>query len=91
MFLISEHVIFSRRVSCVIVLTPSVELKPITSNNRVVIALVDIFYTFSVKGYTAHFYINDSKVRVIIMFQLKSIYNSPFTDSYSHPIHTCFR
>ena len=24
------------------------------------------------------------------MHQLKSIYNSPFKDSYSHPIHTCF-
>ena len=26
----------------------------------------------------------------IIMHQLKSIYNSPFKDSHSHPIHTCF-
>ena len=26
----------------------------------------------------------------IIMHQLKSIYNSPFKDSYSHPINTCF-
>ena len=24
------------------------------------------------------------------MHQLKSIYNSPFKDSHSHPIHTCF-
>ena len=24
------------------------------------------------------------------MNQLKSIYNSPFKNSYSHPIHTCF-
>ena len=24
------------------------------------------------------------------MNQLKSIYNSPFKDLYSHPIHTCF-
>ena len=24
------------------------------------------------------------------MHQLKSSYNSPFKDSYSHPIHTCF-
>ena len=24
------------------------------------------------------------------MNQLKSIYNSPFKDSHSHPIHTCF-
>ena len=27
---------------------------------------------------------------MIIMNQLKSIYNSPFKDSHSHPIHTCF-
>ena len=31
-----------------------------------------------------------SKGPVIIMSQLKSIYNSPFKDSHSHPIHTCF-
>ena len=24
------------------------------------------------------------------MHQLKPIYNNPFKDSYSHPIHTCF-
>ena len=24
------------------------------------------------------------------MYQLKSLYNSPFKNSYSHPIHTCF-
>ena len=27
---------------------------------------------------------------VIIMHQLKSIYNSLFKDSHSHPLHTCF-
>ena len=26
----------------------------------------------------------------IIMHQLKSIYNSPFKESHSHPVHTCF-
>ena len=26
----------------------------------------------------------------VIMYQLKSIYNSPFKDSLSHPIHICF-
>ena len=26
----------------------------------------------------------------IIMHQLKSLYNSPFKESYSHSIHTCF-
>ena len=25
-----------------------------------------------------------------IMHQLKSIYNSPFKDSHSQPVHTCF-
>ena len=27
---------------------------------------------------------------LIIINKLKSIYNSPFKDSHSHPIHTCF-
>ena len=36
------------------------------------------------------FWIHASKGPVIIMNQLKSIYNSPFKDSHSHPIHTCF-
>ena len=31
-----------------------------------------------------------SKVPVIMMHQLKSIYNSPCKDSHSHSIHTCF-
>ena len=26
----------------------------------------------------------------IIMHQLKFVYSSPFKDSHSHPIHTCF-
>ena len=30
------------------------------------------------------------QVKVINMNQLKSIYNSPFKDSHSHPIHTFF-
>ena len=30
------------------------------------------------------------KVQTSLWHQLKSIYNSPFKDSYSHPIHTCF-
>ena len=36
------------------------------------------------------FFMHASKDPVIIMNQLKSIYNSPFTDSHSHPIHTSF-
>ena len=31
-----------------------------------------------------------SKGQIIIINQLKSIYNSLFADSYSYPIHTCF-
>ena len=31
-----------------------------------------------------------SKGPDIIMYQLKSRCNSPFKDSNSHPIHTCF-
>ena len=38
----------------------------------------------------ANFCIHASKGPVIIMNQLKYIYNSPFKDSHSHPIHTCF-
>ena len=38
----------------------------------------------------ANFCIHASKGPVIIMSQLKSIYNSPFKDSHSHPIQTCF-
>ena len=36
------------------------------------------------------FCIHACKGLVIIMNQLRSIYNSPFKDSYSHHIHTCF-
>ena len=31
-----------------------------------------------------------SKGPVIIMNQLKPIYNSPLKNSHSHPVHTCF-
>ena len=36
------------------------------------------------------FCIHASKGPVIIVNQLKSVYNSPFKDSHSYPIHTCF-
>ena len=36
------------------------------------------------------FCIHASKEPVIIINQLKSIYNSTFKDSHSHLIHTCF-
>ena len=36
------------------------------------------------------FCIHASKGPVIIMNQLKSIYNTPFKDWHSHHIHTCF-
>ena len=40
--------------------------------------------------WAAIFCIHASEVPVIIMNQLKSVYNSPFKDSYSHPIHLYF-
>ena len=43
----------------------------------------------SVKCWTASFCIHASKGQIIIMHQLKSIYNSPLKNSLSHPIHTC--
>ena len=36
------------------------------------------------------FCIHANKGPVIIMNQIKFIYTSPFKDSHSHPIHTCF-
>ena len=36
------------------------------------------------------FFIHASKGQVIIVNQIKPIYNNPFKDSHSHPIHTCF-
>ena len=66
----------------------------ITSNDRKtgvnVAALVNRFYTSNVKCWTANFGIYASKGAVIIMNQLKSIYNSLYKDLHSHPIHTCF-
>ena len=35
-------------------------------------------------------YVETNEGPDIIMHQLKSSYNSPFIDSYSHPSHTCF-
>ena len=43
-----------------------------------------------VQCWTANFCDLASEGPDIIMYQLKSSYNSPFKDSYSHPIHTCF-
>ena len=54
------------------------------------VVLVSRFQTSSVKCWTANFCIHASEGPVIIMNQLNSIYNSPFKDSHSHPIHTCF-
>ena len=54
----------------------------VTKNHRKTgvnaVALVNRFQTAKVQGPD------------IIMHQLKSIYRSPFKDSQSHPIHTCF-
>ena len=40
--------------------------------------------------FDCQFFIHTNKGPVIMMNKLKSIYNSPFKDSHSHPIHTCF-
>ena len=55
-----------------------------------VAALAKRFWTLSVKCWTANFCIYASRGPLIIMNQLKSLYNSPFKDSQSHPIHICF-
>ena len=55
-----------------------------------VLGLFNRFSTSSVKCWTVNFCIHASKCPVIIMYQLKSLYNSPFKDTYSHPIHTRF-
>ena len=39
--------------------------------------------------WTTNFCINASEGPFIIIHQLKFVYNSPFKDSHSHPIHTC--
>ena len=41
------------------------------------------------KCWTVNFCLHASEGPVIIMHQLKSVNNSPFKDSYSHPIRTC--
>ena len=55
-----------------------------------VLGLLNRFSTWSVKCWTVNFCIHASKCPVIIVHQLKSLYNSPLKNSYSHPIHTCF-
>ena len=55
-----------------------------------VVVLVNRFQTSRVQCWTPNFYDLVSEGPDISMHQLKSIYNSPFKDSYSHPIHTCF-
>ena len=55
-----------------------------------VVVLVNRFLTSNLKCWTANFYIHGGEGLVIIMNQLKSIYNSSFKDSHPHPIHTRF-
>ena len=61
----------------------------ITSNHRKtgvnIVVLVNRFRTSSVKCWAVNFCIHASKGPVVIMRQLKFIYNSPFKDSYSRP------
>ena len=66
----------------------------LTSNHRQtgvnVLDLLNRLSTSSVKCWTVNFGIHSSKGPVIITHQLKSLYNSPLKNSYSHRIHTCF-
>ena len=55
-----------------------------------VVALVNRFSTSRVKCWTAKFCDLANVGPYIIMHQLKPIYNCPFKDSNSHPIHTIF-
>ena len=55
-----------------------------------VVALANRFSTSSVKCCTPTYCIHARKGPVIIMNQLKSIYNRTFKDSYSYLIHICF-
>ena len=41
------------------------------------------------KCWTTNFCTHASEGQFIIKHQLKSVYNSPFKDLHSHPIHTC--
>ena len=55
-----------------------------------VLGLLNRFSTSSVKCWTVNFCIHVSKGPVIIMKQLKCLYNSSFKNSYSHRVLTCF-
>ena len=67
--------------------------RAITSNHRQIgvniVALLNRFYTSSVKFSTTNFSIHASECPVFIMNQLKSVYSIPFLDSYPHLIHIC--
>ena len=52
-------------------------------------ALANGFKTLSVKCWADNFSDLASEGPDTIMHQLKSISNSPFKDSHSHPVHTC--
>ena len=66
----------------------------ITSNNRKIgvniVDLVNRLSTSGVKYWTVNFVSLLVKGPVIIMNQLKLIYNSQFKYSHSYSIHTCF-
>ena len=81
-------------VKCTVLAQEECIFRSITSNHRKagvnVLGLLNRFSTSNVKCWTVNFCIHAGKGPVIIMRQSKSLYNSPFKDSYSHPIHTCF-
>ena len=63
----------------------------ITTNHRQtgvnVLGLLNRFSTSSLKCWTLIFFVS---MPVKVKHQLKSLYNSRFKHSHSHPIHTCF-
>ena len=48
-----------------------------------------LLIAYVLKCWTNNFSIHASGCPAFIMNQLKSVYNIPLLDSYSHPIHTC--
>ena len=77
------------RRSCTVNVGLAVEVI-IASNNRKCCSLINRFETSSVKCWTANSCIHASRGPVIIINQLKSVYNSPFKDWYLNSFHICF-
>ena len=55
-----------------------------------IVAIVNRFETLRAKYWTAKLCFHASKGPVLIMTQLKFIYNRPFKNLHLHPIHSFF-